>query len=453
MNQRRIYPMGSPLTEEQIAVAFAMCSRSPDAFDASAQKVSEARAAKFNERWVTGYGHASVAEHATIHLAMENVSRICADHVEDGRLSSYTEKSSRYQVVPANAWHVPSELTERALAKSDTGMLDAYCRTMANLMERYQNILQGLADAKRDTMPRRNKESDEAWLRRRRRESLDDARSLLPAATLTNLGITANARSLAYLISRLASSQMLEVRAVAQEMHAQGSKTFPSLLRHAEPTNALRRQQTRMSTAISNAPVGAVMTYHLPDAPAAVAQALRFTGLATSGAVTDSEVIRLACLGLGDHDQPSRQFEIPTYGFDVTLDYGALRELRRHRMMTLIRRPLTALSGYDIPASIADAGMSDIFETAMGNVQDLHVQLTCEGMADTAQYAVCHAHRQTVKVQLNLRQLRNMARLRTQLKAHPGIRLPIHAMVDSVGRTHPELHDAVLAPIVTHETP
>ena len=87
-----------------------MTSRRAEPFDEIAEQVSQEKAADFNERWVLGYGHASVAEHAVVHLAVENVSRLACDTLEDNRLASYTEKSSRYQVMPEDCFHIPEEL-------------------------------------------------------------------------------------------------------------------------------------------------------------------------------------------------------------------------------------------------------------------------------------------------------------------------------------------------------
>ena len=82
-SRRRVYPLDSRnLSEEQIAVTFAMTSRRPEPFDETARQVSEATAADFHERWVVGYGHASVAEHAVVRLAVENISRIATDALE-----------------------------------------------------------------------------------------------------------------------------------------------------------------------------------------------------------------------------------------------------------------------------------------------------------------------------------------------------------------------------------
>ena len=76
MPEREIYLL-SPraLSPETIAVAFAKTSRSPESFRAIAAELSDEKSAQFHEKWVVGYGHASVAEHAVLHIAFENVSR------------------------------------------------------------------------------------------------------------------------------------------------------------------------------------------------------------------------------------------------------------------------------------------------------------------------------------------------------------------------------------------
>ena len=444
MNQLRIYSLGPPLTEEQVAVTFALCSRSPAPFDESAQQVSESRASDFNERWVLGYGHASVAEHAVVHLAVENVSRLAADQIEDGRLSSYTEKSSRYQIIPEDGFHTPAELSRSQLSQT-------YHATMTSLMQAYHNLLESLALAKRDSLPQHPGESAQQWMRRLRRESLDDARSLLPAATLTNLGLTANARSLAYLISRLASSPLSEDRNVAAEIAEQGSTAFPSLLRHAAPTPALIRQQQRDHAPVETRPPGAILMHSQDDALTLVANALRFSGQAPADR-SDEFVVRHAGHNLAAHDQPPREFELASYLFNVTLDYGALRELRRHRMMTMIRQPLTALAGRHTPESVAECGATQLFDDALGAVEDLHQKLLDRAPPAAAQYAVCHAHCQSVRVQVNLRELRNIARLRTGPKAHPAIRQPVRQMIAAVESLQPALYDAALKDVAHPET-
>ena len=133
---RQVYPLDAhELTEEQIAVAFAMTSRRPEPFDEIAQQVSQEKAADFHERWVLGYGHASVAEHAVVHLAVENVSRLACDTLEDNRLASYTEKSSRYQLMPPDYFYQPTEFA----GQPQLGKL--YQETCRGLFQGYHRLV------------------------------------------------------------------------------------------------------------------------------------------------------------------------------------------------------------------------------------------------------------------------------------------------------------------------
>ena len=290
--------------------------------------------------------------------------------------------------------------------RNNFSTLNEYRKTMHSLMADYRTVIEALAEHRRSDLPQRENESAAAWLRRRQRESLDDARSLLPAATLTNLGMTINARSLAYLISKLRSAPLYEDREIAEALANNGTDIFPSLLRHAEGTGALQDRHSPLQPEPTNRPLGANLLNHQPEAEKVVADALRFSGASPYG-FDDQSTIRSATKTLGPHEQPPREFELPEYLFEVTLDYGALRELRRHRMMTFLDRSLTALDGHDVPESIKNAGLSEIFENAMTRVAKLHERLLVEGYTYIAQYAVCHAHRQTVRINANLRQMRN----------------------------------------------
>ena len=197
LHRRRIYPL-SPrdLTEEQIAVTFAMTSRRPEPFDEIAGEVSEQRAADFNERWVVGYGHASVAEHAVLHLAVENISRLAADALEDNRLASYTEKSSRYQVIDADSFHIPQELDDHPARRGE------YVTACRGLFTAYHEMLDGVSVHLRTQLPQHGDERDSAYALRVRRLATDACRAILPAATLTNVGLTANARTLEHAITK-----------------------------------------------------------------------------------------------------------------------------------------------------------------------------------------------------------------------------------------------------------
>ena len=116
--QRDIYLLSpKALSPETIAVTFAKTSRSPEAFRDIALELTDERSAQFHERWVVGYGHASVAEHAVLHLAVENVSRLAVECLESNRLASYTEKSTRYQLWDADSYYTPRALAESRQAE------------------------------------------------------------------------------------------------------------------------------------------------------------------------------------------------------------------------------------------------------------------------------------------------------------------------------------------------
>ena len=234
---RRVYPLDNrDLSEEQIAVAFAMTSRRPEPFDEIAREVSEEKAADFHERWVLGYGHASVAEHAVIHIAVENISRLACDALEDNRLASYTEKSSRYQVMDAGYFHVPAELDAHQTLRRE------FVATCGSLFDAYQQLIDDCLAYLRGVHPQRARESDAAYGLRLRRIATDGCRSVLPAATLTNVGVTANARTLEHAISKLMSSELAEERELGSEVREHGRSITPTLIKYADRVEYLVRQ-------------------------------------------------------------------------------------------------------------------------------------------------------------------------------------------------------------------
>ncbi|MBA4379204.1 MAG: hypothetical protein C0393_00675 [Anaerolinea sp.] len=218
MPPRQIYLLSpKELSPETIAVAFAKTSRSPESFREIAAELSDETSAQFHEKWVVGYGHASVAEHAVLHIAIENVSRLAVESIESNRLASYTEKSTRYQKWGQADFYIPPELEGHPLR-------EGYLQTCHLLFSAYAQSLTPVRELierqfpPRDTVRAANtggiseailwtpvrdgnecsapNESEEAYDRRIRSQYVDSCRFLLPAASLANLGMTANARVL-----------------------------------------------------------------------------------------------------------------------------------------------------------------------------------------------------------------------------------------------------------------
>ncbi|MBM3123298.1 MAG: FAD-dependent thymidylate synthase, partial [Chloroflexi bacterium] len=211
---RQVYLLTArQLSPETIAVTFAKTSRSPQSFREIASELSEETSAEFHEKWVVGYGHASVAEHAVLHLAFENISRLAVETIESNRLASYTEKSTRYQKWEPDGFYEPLEI-------EGTQHAAVYRRVCTDLFATYQRALEPLAEVVRRTQPRREGESDERWDGRIRSRYVDAARYLLPAAALANVGMTANARVLEHALRKMLASPLGEVRAIGAEVQA-----------------------------------------------------------------------------------------------------------------------------------------------------------------------------------------------------------------------------------------
>ena len=228
MPPRQIYLLSpKELSPETIAVAFAKTSRSPESFREIAAELSDESSARFHEKWVVGYGHASVAEHAVLHIALENVSRLAVECIESNRLASYTEKSTRYQKWDTDNFFIPSELDGHPLRET-------YIQACKCLFDTYlQSIIPARSLVEKQNT-RREKESEEAYDRRIRSQYVDSCRFLLPAASLANLGLTANARVLEHSISKMLSHPLAEVRQIGEEIKQVAQAEVPTLVKYAD---------------------------------------------------------------------------------------------------------------------------------------------------------------------------------------------------------------------------
>ena len=461
---RRVYPLDAhDLTEEQIAVAFAMTSRRPEPFDEIAKQVSQEKAADFHERWVLGYGHASVAEHAVLHLAVENISRLACDTLEDNRLASYTEKSSRYQLMPQGYYHVPEELSgEPALA-------DLFRETCQRLFQDYLGLVDGCMDYLKRRSPQRKAERDSAYNLRLRREATDSCRAVLPAATLTNVGVTANARVLEHAISKLMSSELAEERALGEEIRLRGRSITPTLIKYAdqnqylmgagEVQQELARRYAGETSPTVNSKGGDLGSEEVPwcvrlvhwdhQAEEKLAAALLYRRSHLSyqdiwrqvldmGTDGRREIIRQCVEGMGPHDAPVRELELVDYTFELLLDYGAYREFKRHRMQSYIPQLLTVDHGYGVPELIEEAGLESRFHETVGPAEGAYRQVQ-ECSPQAAQYLVTHAHNRRVLSKMNLRECYHLFKLRTSTLAHFSIRQPMIEAMRLTVETHPQL--------------
>jgi thymidylate synthase ThyX len=430
--ERQIYLLDpQKIDPETIAVAFAKTSRSPESFRKIAAELSAEKSAEFHEKWVVGYGHASVAEHAVLHIAVENVSRLAVEAIEGSRLASYTEKSTRYQKWSPEAFYTPPELVGHELQK----VYDDTCRA---LFGAYQETLPAVrADVERD-FPRKENESDGAWERRIRSEYVDVCRFLLPAAALANLGMTINARALEHALRKMFSHPLEEVRQIGAEMKQAALESVPTLIKYVERVPYLAEtgadlEQIAGELRPESAPQDwCELVSCDPDSELRVLAAalyrfgeLSYTqamGHVQSLSADERASLTHTLLGrLGKFDIPLRETEHAQYTFDVLVDQGGYFELKRHRMMTQTAQPLTTRAGYAVPRRIISAGMEEIYCKAMDQAAQGFERLAGFN-PHVASYVVPNGYNRRVLLGCNLRSARHFVELRSAPNAHFSMR-------------------------------
>ncbi len=130
--------------------------------------------------------------------------------------------------------------------------------------------------------------------------------------------------------------------------------------------------------------------------------------------------------------RPGRAFERTDYRFDVVTDYGAFRDLQRHRMLTVEWQPLGASLGYDVPEVVEEAGITDRYSASLERSRELYEALA-PTFAEQASYAVALAFRIRYTMQMNAREAMHMLELRSGPQGHPSYRWVAQEMHRQIG--------------------
>jgi thymidylate synthase ThyX len=431
--ERQVYLLDPQcLKPEVIAVAFARTSRSPQSFREIAAELTDEKSAEFHEKWVVGYGHASVAEHAVLHIAVENLSRLAVETLESNRLASYTEKSTRYQKWGSDDFFTPPELAGHPL-------LSIYQEIVRHLFSTYHQSLPKVREVIAAENPRLPGESENAYERRIRSDYVDVCRFLLPAASLANVGITINARALEHAIRKLLSSPLAEARQLGEEIKQVARAEVPTLVKYADAVDYLVTSQRNLAaeaalihTEPGEHPDWCQLVRFQPDGEldALAAAIFRYGEISYaqarvyvhSLAAADHARLAAAVLGAaGKFDNPLRELEHTGFTFELTLDQGAFVELKRHRMMTQSPQPLTTHLGYTIPRAITSAGFEPVYRQAMDAACQAYTQIALAFPA-VASYVVPNAFNRRVLLSFNLRCADHFVSLRSASNAHFSIR-------------------------------
>lgn len=446
-NKRQVYLLDpQQLPPETIAVTFAKTSRSPESFREIAAELTDTSSAEFNEKWVVGYGHSSVAEHAVLHIALENISRLAVETLESNRLASYTEKSTRYQTWNDDAFYIPPELQGHKL-------LDPYKKCCQQLFATYRQCQQTLKPYLAQSIEPKQSETQLQFDRRVRTMMIDVCRFLLPASSLANVGMTINARALEHAIGKLLSHQLMETQQIGTEVKEAALQSVPTLLKYAHKIPYLQQvcsEFSRVEIPQSDAdndwchlahtdlhPISRLLAAALyREQGIAYAQALAWVEVAP----TEQRSKLLKCLleTPDAHTIPARELESINFTFDLLIDQGAYFEVKRHRMMTQTPQHLGANLGYAIPRAIVDAGMLEPYQAAMQAAQRTYTMLA-EFNPAVASYVVPNGFNRRVLLQVNLRSLVHFIRLRSSSNAHFSVRRAAQRMAEEVCARVPEI--------------
>lgn len=460
----RVYTLDD-LPAEVVAVTFAKTSRSPDSFEEIARELSESESSRFHEKWVVGYGHSSVAEHAVLSIAIENISILGAKVVEENRLSSFTEKSTRYQIMSPDNFYTPS-----VFEGGEAGAL--YHEAVGSLYRTYDRLRPKALDWCERAYG--GPEWRKAGLNPKGK-ACDAVRGLLPAAAKTNLGWTVNARELRHGVIKMASSPLSEMRELADVLTAAGLAKVPTLLKYVERSPYLDGWEARVGEEFGSGgfeasrPAGgrAVghgggesfvrgrasgepyvrLVEHDQEGETRVMAAMLFRagGLPYEEARARAErmapreraaVLASAVDGMTEHELPVREFEETAYTFEIVCDFGAYRDIQRHRMATQTQQLLGCALGRTVPDDAREAGVAGEMEAALDEAAERWERLA-EIDPVHAQYAVPLAYHKRILMTLNARSAFHLIRLRSRVQGHESYRRIATAMKREIERVHP----------------
>jgi thymidylate synthase ThyX len=303
-------------------------------------------------------------------------------------------------------------------------------------------------DWARARYPKEPGDSDFVYKQTIKAKACDAARGILPGATLSNVGIYGTGQAFEALLMRMRAHPLPEAQQYAAMMLTELRKVIPSFLTRVDRperggawTEYLR--DTRQATAElvgrvlgGEAPEprpAVVLTDFDPDGEEKLLAAVCYphTNLpedqirARVRRLSTDERVALLRAYVGERTnrrhKPGRAFERTDYRFDVLCDYGAFRDLQRHRMLTIEWQPLSPAYGYDVPEAVVEAGLAEPFEEAMAVSAALHDALAPR-FPDQAPYSVSLAYRVRFAVQMNAREAMHMLELRTSPQGHPAYR-------------------------------
>jgi thymidylate synthase ThyX len=404
------------------------------------------RAEQLYDRVFLEYGDDSVAQLGGVHLACEQASNLLTKVLEWGRLMAYLEQSTRYIAYDSRLggrfrYHRPPEVLDSPLGARYVEQLDG-------LFQLYSDLLPRMLGWARERYPKEPGDSDFVYKQTIKAKACDALRGMLPAATLSNVGIYGTGQAYEALLLRMRANPLPEARAYAAMILEELRKVVPSFLTRVDRPErggawSTYLQETQEHTAAVVHRVFAdeqpgprpnvILTDFDPEGEDKVLAAICYPHtnlpddqvLARVRRLSADERVALLHAYVGERlnrrHKPGRAFERTDYRFDVLADYGAFRDLQRHRMLTIEWQPLSPAHGYDLPDAVVEAGEERAFVQAMDASAALHGAMAFR-FPEQASYAVALAYNLRFAMQMNAREAMHLIELRTTPQGHPSYR-------------------------------
>ena len=445
------------------------------------------RGEEFYTRVLLEYGDDSVAELGGAQIAIEGLSNIAVKKIEDRRIGfSYLEKSSRYVSWNKKINGQYKFLREPTIMKSKFADnyveacnfdFDIYSKNIEPMIsyvrEKYPIEKYSFKDSQgKEMLFTKLKESSDIksaeiiYRGSTKAKALDILRALLPASTLTNVGITGNGRAFEYLLTILFSSNLQEEQRLAKKIKKELDKTIKSFVRRSDDKygkvlqnylksirkisanlsqkyvkkSSLNQTLTKLVNYESEAKsldkiIAALLYEYSPGTPIGKIQA----DVQKMNVKSKAKIIEnLARLRKNRRHRPPRAFEMTSYTFDLVNNFGMFRDFHRHRALTLERQLLTTEHGYTIPKEMKTIGMEKEFKDCMDNTKNIFNMLR-KKFPEQAQYVVNFAFNYPYFMHMNLREACHLIELRTVPQGHADYRKVAQKMFYDIKKVHPTL--------------
>ena len=451
---------------------------------------NENRGSEFYDRVLLEYGDDSVAELGEAQIAIEGLSNIAVKKIEDRRIGlSYLEKSSRYV-----AWNKKENgkyrfYRDEKIKKSKFS--DLYEETCNFSFDIYSKNIEPMVKYVREKYPiekysfKDSKDNKEKLFSKLKIESdiksanmiykgstkakaLDILRGLLPASTLTNVGITGNGRAFEYLLTVLGSSELKEEQDLALKIKKELDTTIKSFVRRSDDKygkafqkylkNVRNKSKVITTKKIKSNPIKGAFTklVDFESEKTSIDKIITSIMYEQSPSVSYQNILQqvkkiskqekieiikeFTKLRTNRRHRPSRAFENVYYTFDLCNNFGMFRDFHRHRTLTLERQLLTTDHGYNVPNEIKILGIEKDFKECMSKTKDTF-EIIRKKFPEQSQYVVNFAYNYPYFMKFNLREACHLIELRTVPQGHVDYRRVAQQMFKQINKVHPILSE------------